>query len=217
MNPGAKTAGSAYGRDVSVWPVFIDSWQQQSGGRPFAVGDEVEWTVVLVDGREHGWPDELLVDARVELQQHPERLPRPGSIAVSGGVQAWWEGSEPAGTVLELRGALVEDHHSLGLVYSRGTVRRIQVVTQCYEPSPNGALMATWDGWQARDVDFSPPLFRRDVQLLPERRDGWHAGIVESAETGLLVSLEADEPDPLLSPPVLQVRTVDRPTSSNPR
>lgn len=111
--------GGPYGRGVSVWPVFIDSWQQQSGGRPFAIGDEVEWTVVLIDGRKHGWPDELLVNARVELQQHPERPSMPGSVAVSGGVQAWWPGSQPAGSVLKLRGALIEDHHSLGLVHPR--------------------------------------------------------------------------------------------------
>lgn len=51
--------------------MFIDSWQQQSGGQPFAIGDEVEWKVELIDGRERGWPDELL-DARVELRRYPE-------------------------------------------------------------------------------------------------------------------------------------------------
>jgi len=87
--------------------------------------------------------------------------------------------------VLELRGALLEDHHSLGFVYTRGTVRRIQVVTQRYEPRADGVLLATWDGWQARDVNFSPAAFDRDVQLPPASRGGgWHAGIIKSAGPG---------------------------------
>lgn len=195
--------------------MFIESWQQQSGGRPFAIGDAVEWTVVLIDGREHGWPDELLVNARVELQQHPERPSMPGSVAVSGGVQAWWPGSQSAGSVLELRGALIEDHHSLGLVYTRGTVKRIQVVTQRYEPRADGVLLATWDGWHARDVDFSPASFRADRQLAPESfGNGWYSARVKSAETGLLVALEPDLPT---SPPVLQVRSLERPPFRDPR
>jgi len=100
-------------------------------------------------------------------------------------VHAWWQGSQPPGSVLELRGALLEDHHSLGFVYTRGTVRRIQVVTQRYEPRADGVLLATWDGWQARDVNFSPAAFDRDVQLPPASRGGgWHAGIIKSAGPG---------------------------------
>lgn len=122
--------------------MFIEFWQQECCGAPFAVGDAVEWTVVLIDGREHGWPDGLLIDAQVQLHEHPDRLPEPGSVAVSGGVQAWWEGSEPPGSVVELCGVLCEDHHARGFVYTRGTVPRIQVVTQRYEPRPDGVLLA---------------------------------------------------------------------------
>ena len=173
--------------------MFIDSWQQECCGQPFGLGDRIEWTVGLIDGRAQGWPDELLVDVRAVVREHPDPGPGiDGSIVVAGDVQAWWDGPQPPGSSIELRGLLREDHHERGYVATPGTIRRIRVITQRRATAGDGASTPAWSGWSATDVTRSPAAFRGPSGAREDPR-----------EIGLLVDLE---PTPSRDPAALRVR-----------
>jgi len=179
---------------MSVWPVFVANWQQESGGQPFAVGDAITWPLVLMDGRREGWPEDLLVDARFALSAYPEWSPWPVSIATAGQLSASWDGPEPLGSELELYALLLAELHSRPAVETSGTVNRIRVLTQRFERQPDGVFFASWHDWTIEDLDRAPEWFDREDDVGPKIKKGFNSAVPIREQTGLLVDLDTDPP-----------------------
>lgn len=132
----------------------MDEWQFSCCGDPFAVGDEVAWTLVL---RPASGPTAHL-GASVELAAHG-RESAEASWVGGPGVVAAWLGGPPLHVGERVRGVLHEDRHGdapADLPRTRGTVRRIRVVTVLLERAGERE-------WRRRDA--APGL--RDVERLP--------------------------------------------------
>ena len=56
---------------MEIWPVFVLREMYEDMGRLFALDDVVSWDVILVDGGAAGWPSDVLIDARVHIEQRP--------------------------------------------------------------------------------------------------------------------------------------------------
>ncbi len=180
--PGLTNVGSVNRLNSSAcWSVFIANYQQQDSGRPFAVGDVVEWPVVLIDGRRSRWPPELLTHAQVRLSPCDSGTVVDRYTATSAGMRALWRGATPTGSDFEIDGALEVDFLSPPHVYLSGQVERIRLVSQRHQADARGVLMSTWAGWQGKDLQKSPPRFS-SLPYEPEY----------ISETGLLVTLRPD-------------------------
>lgn len=175
------------GPDPVVVPVSISEWQFACCGEPFAVGDEVAWTLLLVTAPVVPRPEEMFIEAAVApsaitLEASP-RTAVGSVVCVAGSAVAWLpEGLPDAGPVW-MRGALFEEHHAdvpADMPTTRGIVRRIRVV--CEEYGSNGRLVAGTARF--RDVTSSPETF--DLGPVPR-------GPVHREETGMLVDLEPRE------------------------
>jgi Family of unknown function (DUF6578) len=172
-----------------LWPVFIDHWQHESGGRAFAVGDAVRWSLVLDDGHRRQAPDEVLVTARFQLRRHP-KISTGGSIAIASRLQAWYTGPEQPGSTITFTGLLREDHHTLSLVATEGIVRQLEVVTQRYEEASDGTLVIAPGSWESRVVDRSPERFTPVLEPgASAATGGWRSARLLSRETGMLAWL----------------------------
>ena len=179
-------------------PVFVDNWQIECCGTPPAVGDRVEWVLVLVADRPDAVADDesgVTLDAvaspfpvgdedqaesggrRIAPEDLPTRLD-------CGRLQVCWTAPGQRPGPVRVRGRLVEEHH--GDAPERfpptiGTVARVRVVTQYYVPSPTEERLYLLGDAPARyqDVERSPKRF-----AAPPEADGpyW-------AESGVLVDL----------------------------
>ena len=169
---------------VDIWPVMVEDWQFECCGRPFAVGDEVAWRLMLWEPDDARVPDELLVrlDAQAEPFTHPEA--DEGTIVLRAGLltASWWP-AQPAHGRVSLRGLLVEDHHGfapLDLPATAGTVRRIQVVMQGYEEVGDRTWRQVANRVSLSDVPATPARLSRDSQ--------W-SGSIRWSVRGMLVGL----------------------------
>jgi hypothetical protein len=123
-----------------VWPVVVDAWQHDCCGAPFAVGDHVDWKLILREESTTVPADELApIEARVDRV-----IEGPGGsatiIVTDDGLCAVWAGPRPSGEVL-VTGAFAEDHHGGvpdDLPSTRGTVRRIRLLARRYRRSGEG-------------------------------------------------------------------------------
>lgn len=165
------------------WPVYVDGWQLQCCGSPFAVGDNVEWTLMLSSDRT--LPSKLVVEFSGTVEHAASDEDLSGYVVGSGELHAWVEGAQ-AEREFEARGALREDHHGGipgGVPPTRGTVRRIQMVTRPYVRADERMWIPKSGEVELRDLSQSPGEFR-DAETLPELRE---------IQTGLLVSLDVDD------------------------
>jgi Family of unknown function (DUF6578) len=170
---------------MATWPVFVQFWQLECCGDPFATGQEVAWTLVLVDAtnNDRRWPDPLLVDVDAVLGD-PAMTDdgQDGFLVVLEGMTAWWPGDRPNSERLALRGLLREEHHG-GVPHDmptvRGRVQRIRLVGEPCRRVRANEWEPTSGTWELEVIPRSPNRFRhgqaqRDVVL---------------NETGLLVDL----------------------------
>lgn len=175
-------AARAYHPHMGVWPVVVQGWQQECCGDPFAVGDRVEWTLLVLDERATPVPDELLVDVRATVEgEVADEGVSALHVVTSDGLSAAWKGPLPPEGGLEVRALLQQEHHGEvpeGVPPTRGIVRRIRLITEAFEQRaertwrPTGAIDAL------RDVPESPDSFGSDFE---------QSGL---SQTGMLVDLE---------------------------
>jgi Family of unknown function (DUF6578) len=171
---------------VSEWQVYVDDWQLECCGDPFAVGDQVAWTLMV--SVDHSLPPEFLIEFDGEVEGTVSDGVISGCVARSGGVHAFVEDAQDAVGRIRVRGLLYEDHH-VGIPdqipRTRGTVRRIQVVTRPYVRIDGRSWFPRGDEVELRDVARSPDRFEGEAVRADLRMD----------ETGLLVTLEVEDGD----------------------
>jgi len=165
------------------WPVYVDGWQLECCGDPFAVGDEVEWTLTLVPG--HPMRQELLVDFSGEVEAPASDYERSGYVVRSGGVRVFVEDATAVDRRFETRGLISEEHHGGipdAVPPTRGRVRRIQLVTTLYVRAADRTWTPKPGEDELHDLTHSPAQFT-ELDTTPELR---------TSQTGLLVLLEVD-------------------------
>jgi hypothetical protein len=161
-----------------TWPIFVEGWQHECCGEPFAVGDRVRWDLALVAGTPGLEIAEVeLGGAQVERVDWSDGGRERVDLRL-GGLHVGWEGERGG----ERRGLLLEDHHAVSGAAStptEGVVRRIRLVVAHYERSDERSYRPT--GVPARLVDL-------------ERAPDGFASALEGdrpwLEDGLLVDLE---------------------------
>jgi Family of unknown function (DUF6578) len=168
---------------VAVWPVFVEHWQHECCGAPFAIGQTVEWTLVVDDPAGGLIPEDLLVDFGAAVAgEFAEDGTEPAlHVVTDDGLNAAWHGARPESGRLLVRGSLREEHHGgvpEGLPATRGTVQRIRLVSQSYEERSERNWYPTGEITALRDLVEVPDMFRKDLE---------RTGI---SETGVLVDLE---------------------------
>jgi hypothetical protein len=149
-------------------------------GQPFAVGDRVEWTLVVRFEVEPWLPTTTGIELDLQVEavgdttvvRYADLVARVDPDAVNSGPQIV---------------ALARDHHgdiSDDVPTTAGVVRRIRVASieyrlenRCYLPVTASAVL--------RDVAVAPTAFRDD-----RGKDGLQDPDNFRAETGMLVSLE---------------------------
>jgi Family of unknown function (DUF6578) len=170
---------------MAVWRVYVDDWQLECCGDPFAVGDEVAWTLVLSD--RHSLPPEFETDFDGAVVGTVSDGVITGSVARVGSLYAFVEDAQSADGRLRVRGLLKEDHHGAipgEIPRTHGTVRQIQVVTRPYVRVGTRSWFPRGDEVELRDVARSPERFDT-AEVQPG---------LQMSETGLLVELDVDDP-----------------------
>jgi hypothetical protein len=166
-------------------PVFVEDWQIECCGVPPAVGDEVEWGLIL-DGRAPGVPADPVAEVVLDGVASPH--PQAGARFDAGGLHAWWRHPDGEGSV-RATGELTEDHHGGlpdGVPRTVGTVARVRVVTRQFVrvPGEERAWEIGPERPRYRDVDRSPKWFPG-----PE-----FDGTERWADSGVLVDLVVRDP-----------------------
>ena len=176
---------------LDVVPVHIPGWEFECCGKPFAIGDEVTWTLLFATQLEATHPEQEIIEAGfqiADIQPDPPGPPEDGTIVSIGRrVLAWMPGDVPAPGRVALQGALIYNHHG-GVPFdtpaTRGVVKRIRVITEDYRlvASPRHTMMEPIIG----------SIRYRDVTRTPARFDEHPSatGAVQSEDSGLLVDLE---------------------------
>jgi Family of unknown function (DUF6578) len=165
--------------------VFVEDWQIECCGVPPAVGDEVEWGLIL-DGR----PPGVAADPEAEIVLDGVASPHPlgGARFDAGGLHAWWRNPDGSGPV-SATGELTEDHHGAlpeDVPRTVGRITRVRIVTRHWVPVPG----------EQRSWQRGPGMSRyRDVGRSPKRFASADAGGTERwADDGVLVDLVVREP-----------------------
>lgn len=180
---------------LSTWPVFVQDWQFECCGEPFAIGDEVAWTLVFVSEPPITTPEEMFVDCVVKAESTGTADDgRSGQIVrVGDELCAWLQGDDRLAVEAMTRGMLIEEHHGgvpADIARTRGIVRRIRLVTQDYRNV--GGVQ--WEPASARadymDLPATPAGFRSDLEAAPLGR----------VQTGLLVDFEVSDREGRVSP-----------------
>ncbi|MFK4064277.1 DUF6578 domain-containing protein [Streptomyces sp. NPDC029674] len=156
---------------MTLWNVMYQDWQMECCGKPFRVGDEVAWQL-LVDEDERGreWQREL---SEIE---GPVESAGGGPVVRTGGVTVPWTGHGDWPARLRLKGLLTVERHGGKWPETVGRVRGIRIVEQRFLAGER----VRGERW-LRDVDVCPRWFGRGEE------DG--RGFRRDA-TGALVSLE---------------------------
>ncbi len=150
---------------MDVWPVMVESWQLECCGHPPTVGDDIAWTLNLINPGDVAEPEDFLSTLAVEAEPHgqPEHDAYPTLIRHRG-LTAYWRAPRSTRGRTRVRGLLLEDHHidvpdDMPATY--GTVRQVRVVTQTHELRQGGD-----QGWfpvpgtvRTREVTTSPASF----------------------------------------------------------
>ena len=149
---------------MAIWPVFLWRAMHEDMGRLFAIGAVVSWDVLLIDGRAEGWPDDVLIDTQVVIEERPT-FARHGSLARTPELSACWSGEEPVGSQLHIRAGLVADLFNPPFLSTvTGVVQRIQIVARRMTADTHEMWNPSGD-WQLADVRESPrwlaPIGRR--------------------------------------------------------
>jgi hypothetical protein len=129
--------------------VYVQDWQQQCCGTPFAVGDRVSWHLAFDQDLSGFEAVEATLDRAEVVRVHVSADGHEEVELRIGGLSAWWEG--PVGV---RRGLLREEHHdrAAARAATEGVVRRIREVRQTFVWSethaawaPSGAPVALTD------------------------------------------------------------------------
>jgi hypothetical protein len=201
-----RAAGSFVPKPV-IWPVWIDDWQYMSAGPRFAVGDSVEWALLLEDGSAHAVPRDRLVTATLtisnrEVMTPAREWPAPAyerMTVQAGGMRADYRAPAyhaPAKTsdTFKFSGLLYEDHHGGSSQTSRGVVRDIEIVTRRFRYAEGARPRTVVTDWQTRHVEQSPRRLEHDMEAVgPEFSVGGSPGWRSArpiAQEDLLVSVE---------------------------
>lgn len=154
---------------MSVWPVYIESWQHDCCGTEFVVGDRVSWHLALRPDVP-GFEDFEVVPAAAGAR---EGVSGGGFEALElrwAGVHAWWEGPQGA-----RRGLLVEERHDrpAAAVATVGVVQRVRAVRRRY----------AWSGRHSAEVPTTDPVTLAPVAGTSAPRpwrdlDGWLADLL---------------------------------------
>ncbi|MDQ6914606.1 MAG: hypothetical protein M3155_02195 [Actinomycetota bacterium] len=164
--------------------MHVQDWQIDCCGDRFAVGDEVEWTLMLApEDSSWDWPPEIAVELEpTEQREARHELGEWGRIVTVAGTEVavpdYGDASQQ-----RLRGILIEDHHGTvpdDLVATCGVVRRIRVVRQEFHSTGHQAGCQISGTVALRDVDRVPDAF-----LDRRPADGPHL-----VEVGVLADLE---------------------------
>jgi hypothetical protein len=163
---------------VAVWPVFLWRKMHEDQGHLFAIGADVSWDVLLVDGAAEGWPGDVLVDTEVVIEQRPA-FALHGSLARTPQLSACWRGADPVGSRFDLRAGLLADLFNPPFLSTvTGVVQRIQIVTRRMARDHHGVWNPS-GRWQLADVQESP----RWLALAGPDPGAWQ-------EIGFLVALD---------------------------
>jgi hypothetical protein len=111
-------------------PVFVSEWQQACCGLPFALGDRVEWTLVLGTRDDTDLAD-MAVPLAVKAKPHGE--PWQGNFPTmvqTGTLVAYWLAPSHQEGDTQVCGIFLEEHHLTpdGIPASPGRVRRIRAM-----------------------------------------------------------------------------------------
>jgi hypothetical protein len=170
-------------RGAGRYLVLVDDWQFECCGEPFGIGDEVAWTLELIDGSRY--PAEFHVTLSGELfelerEVEPSRVARPDGISRALRVGQLTVAVAPFGDP-PISGVLHEDHHDglpASLPPTRGVVTSIAVRSERFTIEGN-----TWTpiprSTTTRKVERTPQGFRFRGS----------SGSTGESETGLLVGL----------------------------
>ena len=124
-------------------------------GRPFAIGLVVSWDVLLVDAGAEGWPDDVLIDTHVVIEERPT-FARGGSLARTPQLSACRSGEQPVGSHLRIRAGLRADLFNLPFLSTvTGVVQRIQIVTRRMSADRRGVWIPSGE-WRLADMRESP-------------------------------------------------------------
>jgi hypothetical protein len=174
---------------MGIWPVIVDQWQQDCCGEPFAVGDDVEWPLMVLDHERAAVPDDLHADLRATVETVETRY---GGLALRlvtpDGVSAAWSGEATDGETVQLRAVLVQERHGGvpdEIPVTHGTVRRIRVMTSVYERRGRVAWVPTGERPELHDLSEIPSdVFSPDPPGPADPVGTWRA------QTGILVDLD---------------------------
>ncbi|MFF1375622.1 DUF6578 domain-containing protein [Streptomyces sp. NPDC058308] len=160
---------------MALWNVMYQDWQMECCGKPFRVGDEVAWQLLVDEaGQGREWRSEL-----TEIEG-PVESAGGGPVVRLAGVTVPWTGDGSWPPRVRLRGLLSVERHGGKWPETAGLVRGIQIVEQGYL---SGERVAG-ERW-LRPVEACPKWFKRAVST--ETRKGAE---YRRDETGALVSLE---------------------------
>jgi len=161
---------------MGIWHVFYADWQMECCGKPFRLGEEVSWPLMLHDSGDvlgGGWDDQVSkVVGEVETARGVKVLREETGLVVA-----------LPGDGIRLVGLLAVERHGSQWPQVTGRVRGIQVLTQAYAERPPG--LGSWEpvpGERSlRPVDTCPKWFKDTGPDSRGRR---------RMEAGVLVTLE---------------------------
>lgn len=170
-----------------IYRVFIEGWQQECCGAPFAVGDDVSWTLAFLDDETALLRDELNTDVqgRVDRVAVTETGAHVSVLVIDDGPTVSWARDGSNGSTVRTRGILMEERHGAvpaDLPVTRGRVRRIFLVTEPYRLADARTWVRAAGPGDLREVPRAPDSFE-------DRTVDEQAGTARF-ETGLLVELD---------------------------
>lgn len=162
--------------------MFVQDWQLECCGDPFAVGDRVEWTLQFLTQETNTTPAEFFITGRPECAAAAHAGDcTPGFVAtLDHALSVWMPVEEPPDVAL--RGFLMEEHHGgvpNDLTPVLGVVRRIRLVTQRYKNLGGKTWAPASSIAEYRELTASPDSFHRGLERHPTQVD-----------IGLLIDLE---------------------------
>ncbi|MBR8641308.1 hypothetical protein KEF29_23255 [Streptomyces tuirus] len=198
---------------MGLWHVFYEDWQMECCGKPFTVGDEVSWPLLLLDSDEvlgGGWHDQLSKVAGPVEDVGGVRVVREETgltVAVAGDPDDEEDRRPKPGDWTRSVGLLSVERHGAAWPEAGGRVRAVQVLTEAYAESPAGSR--TWEPVagkrRLRLVERCPKRFA-DREAQP----GADGQRLRWRESGVVATLEVPGTDSWLSHAVREARGIPR-------